>query len=99
MAPNAAPRRNYYLFGRPFHTTAVDPANADAGDALYGARDDDGEPDASVIARHALHAHVVRLDRDARAIRAPVPDDFVFACRAVGVVEDVDGFERCVMRE
>lgn len=69
------------------------------GDALYGARADDGEPDASVIARHALHAHVVRLDRDARAIRAPVPDDFVFACRAVGVVEDVDGFERCVMRE
>ena len=37
MAPNAAPRRNYYLFGRPFHTTAVDPANADACDALYGA--------------------------------------------------------------
>ena len=24
-------------FGRPFHTTAVDPANADACDALYGA--------------------------------------------------------------
>ena len=37
MAPNAAPRRNYYLFGRPFHTTAVDPSNADACDALYGA--------------------------------------------------------------
>ena len=36
-APNAAPRRNYYLFGRPFDTTAVDPTNADACDALYGA--------------------------------------------------------------
>jgi len=37
MAPNAAPRRNYYLFGRPFHTAPVDPTNADACDALYGA--------------------------------------------------------------
>ena len=28
--------------------------------------------------------------RRSSAIRAPVPDDFVFACCAVGVVEDVN---------
>jgi len=57
------------------------------GDALYASADD-GPPDV-VIRRHALHAHLLRLDRDARPIRAPVPEDFIRACRAVGVVDDV----------
>ena len=58
------------------------------GDALYASADD-GPPDV-VIRRHALHAHLLRLDRDARPIRAPVPEDFIRACRAVGVVVDDD---------
>mmetsp|Transcript_26864 Transcript_26864/g.83593 ORF Transcript_26864/g.83593 Transcript_26864/m.83593 type:complete len:81 (+) Transcript_26864:354-596(+) len=37
MLPNGAPRRNYYLFGRPFDTSALTPGNAEACDALYAA--------------------------------------------------------------
>ena len=56
------------------------------GDAVYADYADDEKP---VIHRHALHAHLLRLD-DARTIRAPVPEDFISACVAVGVVE-MDG--------
>jgi 23S rRNA-/tRNA-specific pseudouridylate synthase len=55
------------------------------GDAVYA--DDDEKP---VIHRHALHAHLLRLDDVSRTIRAPVPEDFISACVAVGVVE-MDG--------
>lgn len=57
------------------------------GDAVYA--DDADDDEKPVIHRHALHAHLLRLD-DARTIRAPVPEDFISACVAVGVVE-MDG--------